>query len=649
MAIAIGVCMSSAITAQAANGTWKQQFEGASNEYFDQVYFHYAPTSGTLVGYHQYDGQLEDFSRKNIDAEIAALDKLLGKLEEIKASRKPTFEGRIVFKLQVSTDGTATIVGIEGTSEGWTDDLISKARKMAVEQLALSARKDWKKGNGLEIHLRAFPEREPEGQDMEIVESNIRSQLLTLETIRPWEKNADNYSSTCANGAFTLMERKFASPDDRLRSLIAREKQMPTLLAEARVNLKNPPLVYTKIAIEQLPDIITFFQHDVPLAFADATDPATKSEFAQTNAAVIAALNSYLEWLKTDLLPRSNGDFRIGADTFSKKLQYDEMVDIPLDKLLEIAWADIRKNQAHFKQVASELEPTKSPADVVLELGQNHPAPDHLLDAFRATFDGLVSFIRSHHIVTIPSDVRPIVEETPAFMRATTFASMDTPGPYETHATEAYFNVTLPDPKMTPAEVEGFMHSFNVGTVISTAVHEAYPGHYIQFLWLPQAPSRVRKLLGANTDVEGWAHYTEQMMLDEGYGRPGAGAKDERESKFLRLGQLQDALLRNARFIVGIEMHTGKMTMEQAEEFFQKEGYQSKETAVVETKRGTGDPTYLYYTLGKLQIMKLREDMKKKQGAAFSLQQFHDDFLKQGFPPIKIVREALLGDSSPTL
>ena len=175
-------------------------------------------------------------------------------------------------------------------------------------------------------------------------------------------------------------------------------------------------------------------------------------------------------------------------------------------------------------------------------------------------------------------------------MRATTFASMDTPGPFETHATEAYFNVTLPDPSMKPAEVEGYMHSFNVGTVISTAVHEAYPGHYIQFLWLPQAPSRVRKLLGANTDVEGWAHYTEQMMLDEGYGQPGAGAKDERESKFLRLGQLQDALLRNARFIVGIQMHTGKMSFDEAVEFFQKEGYQSKETAMVETKRGHGRP-----------------------------------------------------------
>jgi len=139
------------------------------------------------------------------------------------------------------------------------------------------------------------------------------------------------------------------------------------------------------------------------------------------------------------------------------------------------------------------------------------------------------------------------------------------------------------------------------------------------------------------------------MMLDEGYGQPGFGAKDEREAKFLRLGQLQDALLRNARFIVGIEMHSGRMSIEQAEAFFQIEGYQSKETATVETKRGAGDPTYLYYTLGKLQIMKLREDMKKKQGAAFSLEQFHNDFLKQGFPPIKIVREALMGDASPTL
>jgi hypothetical protein len=325
------------------------------------------------------------------------------------------------------------------------------------------------------------------------------------------------------------------------------------------------------------------------------------------------------------------------------------MVDIPLDKLLEIAWADLHKNQQHFNEIAKELEPNKDPRAVLEELGADHPAPDQLLNSFRATFDSLIGFIRDHHIVTIPSDIRPIVEETPPFMRATTFASMDTPGPFEQHATEAYFNVTLPDPGMTPQEVEGFMHSFNRGTIISTAVHEAYPGHYVQFLWVPSAPSRVRKLLGANTNVEGWAHYCEQMMLDAGYGQPGAGAKDEREAKFLRLGQLQDALLRDARFIVGIQMHTGKMRLEEAIAFFQKEGYQSKETGEVETKRGTGDPTYLYYTLGKLEIMKLREDLKAKQGAAFSLEKFHDEFLKQGFPPIKIVREAMLGNNSPTL
>ena len=485
--------------------------------------------------------------------------------------------------------------------------------------------------------------------DRQMMLNDIRSTLLKLDVIRGWEKNPDMYSGGIANGAFSLMERKFAPPNERLQSLIAREKLMPSRLQEARTNLRNPPHISTEIAIEQLPGIVSFFEKDVPSAFTEAKDPALNTEFKQTNAAVIDALKSYLDWLKSDLLPKSNGDFRIGAETFSKKLQYDEMVDIPLDKLLEIGFADLHKNQQHFNQVAKELEPNKDPHTVLEELGSDHPAPDQLLNAFRDTFTSLITFINSHHIVTIPSDVRPIVEETPPFMRATTFASMDTPGPFEKHATEAYFNVTLPEPGMTPKEVEGFMHSFNKGTIISTAVHEAYPGHYVQFLWVPQAPSRVRKLLGANTNVEGWAHYCEQMMLDAGYGQPGAGAKDEREAKFLRLGQLQDALLRDARFIVGIQMHTGKMTFDQAIDFFQKEGYQSKETALVETKRGTGDPTYLYYTLGKLEIMKLREDLKAKQGTSFSLEKFHDDFLKQGFPPIKIVRRAMLGDDSPTL
>lgn len=575
--LALGAVMTSAVAAQAADA--REQFNKLADEYFDQVYFRYQPTAGLLSGYHQYDAQMEDLSRKNIEAEIAA---------------QKSFEQRVA----------------------------------AVDAGKLD---------------------QPTRGDRAVVLGNIRSRLLTLETLKPWEKNPDNYSSTAASAAFALMERKFASPDDRLRSLIAREKQMPGLFREARENLKNPPQIYTEIAIEQLPGIVSFFEKDVPSAFTDAQDAALKTEFAKTNAQVIAELKSYEQWLKSDLLPRSKGDYRIGAENFSKKLSYDEMVDLPLDKLLEIGWADLRKNQAQFNAIARELEPGKDPRTVLEELGANHPAPENLIPTFRATFDGLLDFIRKNHIVTVPSEVRPIVEETPPFMRATTFASMDTPGPFEKHATEAYFNVTLPDASMTPAEVEGFMHSFNVGTVISTAVHEAYPGHYVQFLWVPSAPSRVRKLLGANTNVEGWAHYCEQMMLDAGYGQPGAGARDAREAKFLRLGQLQDALLRNARFIVGIEMHSGRMSYDEAIQFFVKEGYQSRETGVIEAKRGTSDPTYLYYTLGKLEIMRLREDVKKKQGSAFTLERFHDDFLKQGFPPVKIVREAMLGDDSPAL
>ncbi len=557
----------------------KAEFLAASDAYFDQLYFPFQPSAGTLSGYHQYDARLEDYSLKNIHAEITALHSFESRISAIQAD------------------------GLDSTTSA----------------------------------------------DRELVLSSIRSMLLTLEVIRPWEKNPDNYSGSVSNAAFALMERKFASPEERLRSLVAREKLMPQTFVDARANLKNPPRIYTEIAIEQLPGIISFFQHDVPLAFADAKDASLNSEFAATNAAVIHSLQSYLAWLKNDLLPKSNGDFRFGADTFRKKLAYDEMVDIPLDKLLEIGYADLHKNKAEFNRIAKELEPDKDPRAVLDELGQNHPAPDKLLQTFRDTFDGLIQFIQQHHIVTIPSDVRPILEETPPFMRATTFASMDTPGPFEEHATEAYFNVTLPDPSMTPAEVEGYMHAFNVGTVISTAVHEAYPGHYVQFLWVPRAPSRVRKLLGASSNAEGWAHYCEQMMLDQGYGQPGAGAKTERESKFLRLGQLQDALLRDARFVVGIQMHTGKLSYDQAIELFEKEGYQSHETGVIETKRGTSDATYLYYTLGKLEIMKLREDLRKKQGPDFSLEKFHDAFLSQGFPPIKIVREALLGDKSPTL
>jgi len=484
--------------------------------------------------------------------------------------------------------------------------------------------------------------------DRELVLNNIRSTLLTLQTIRPWQKNPDIYSSGITNSAFTLMERKFAPPETRLRDLIAREQLMPAVLADAHKNLDNPPLIYTQIALQQLPGLVQFFQKDVPSAFTDVTDAALKKQFADSNAAVIKSLQNYQTWLKTEVLPRSHGDFRIGAAAFRDKLKYDEMVNIPLDQLIAIDMANMKQNQQAFAEVAKQLDPSKTPQQVLAELGSDYPASDKILDTFRATFNNLVGFIQQKQIITIPSDVRPIVEETPPFMRAITFASMDTPGPYETVAKEAYFNVTLPEPDWTAQRTKEFMAQFSYPVISAIATHEAYPGHYIQFLWMHKLDDRARKLLGATTNVEGWAHYCEQMMLDEGlaaYVYP----NDKHQQLLLRLGQLQDALLRNARFVVGIKLHTGQMTMDQAIDFFVKQGYQSRTVGEVETKRGTSDPTYLYYTLGKLQIMKLRNDLAAKEGKNFNLQQFHDNFMQQGFAPIAIVREAMLHDKSPTL
>jgi uncharacterized protein (DUF885 family) len=581
-----------AIPAQhiAADGAM-QTFSYLSDQFFSEVYFRFSPTSGTSAGLHQYDALLEDYSAAGVQAQVAALHE---------------FEKKAV----------------------------------AIDPSALDA---------------------PQAADREILLNYIRSQLLSLEVIRGWEKDPDNYSSGITSSAFVIMERPYASADTRLRALVEREKKMPQALLEARKNLKNPAQISTEIALEQIDGDVSFFQNDVPIAFLTganaATDAATKAEFAKTNAAVIEALKSYGTWMKSDLLPRSKGDFRLGTETFEKKLAYDEMVDIPLDRLLQIAMDDLHKNQAEFARVAKLVDPSKTPQQELAELATIHPAPDQLLNAFQGTFDSLIAFIRSNHIVTIPSDVQPTLEETPPFMRATTFASMDPPGPFETHSAKAYFNVTLPEKDWTPEHVAEHMASFNVGTIVSTSVHEAYPGHYIQFLWMPRFGSTIRKLLGANTNIEGWAHYCEQMMLDQGYSAAPANATREqlRQARLIRLGQIQDALLRDARFVNSIKLHTGqgepegKWTIEQAEDFFVTQGYQSRSVAEVETKRGTGDPTYLYYTLGKLEIMKLRADVKAKQGSAFSLQQFHDDFMRQGFAPIKVIRKAMLGNDSPVL
>jgi uncharacterized protein (DUF885 family) len=470
--------------------------------------------------------------------------------------------------------------------------------------------------------------------------SGIDSQMLERQIVRGWTKNPDLYSTAVTQTAFVMINRNFAAPDVRLRALIQRERLMPGNLAEARKNIDNPPSIYTDIAIEQLDGDIGFFKSSVPAAFAAVTDRALLDQFTQANQNVITALTEYKTWLQTDVKPRSKGSYALGGEALAAKFRVNEMVTVGLPRLQAIAEADLARNDAAFQKVAAQIAPGQPARQALTQVSLEHPPADKLLPVTQSQLDALRQFIADHHLLTIPTAPPAQVVETPPFMRAMTTASMDTPGPFETKATEAYYRVTLPDPAWKPAQVESYLRAWYLPEIVNVSVHEVYPGHYTQFLYGPSFPSKIRKVFGANTNIEGWAHYCEQMMLDEGLANG--------DPKY-RLAQLQDALLRDVRFIVGIQLHTGKITVDQAEKMFEEKGYQQPEVALAEAKRGTSDPTYGYYTLGKLMILKLRDDYRAKQGAKFSLQEFHDRFLKLGPLPLPLVRKALLGETGEIL
>jgi uncharacterized protein (DUF885 family) len=271
-----------------------------------------------------------------------------------------------------------------------------------------------------------------------------------------------------------------------------------------------------------------------------------------------------------------------------------------------------------------------------------HPTAADLISSANSTVEGLRQFLIDHNIVDIPSPVRPIVTETPPYARSGSFASMDTPGAYETKATEAFYYVTPPEKDWDAKHTEEHLRLYNKSVMNIITVHEVFPGHFLQFVYAPQFPTKTRKLLGAASNAEGWAHYGEQMMVEEGFGN---------HDPKTRLAQLSEALLRDCRWVVGMKEHTQGMSVQQgATDYFTKKCFQQPANAYEEARRGAYNPTYLYYTLGKLEIYKLRADYQKARGASYSLKEFHDAFVKQGAPPIKMVRRILLpNDSSSVL
>jgi uncharacterized protein (DUF885 family) len=461
--------------------------------------------------------------------------------------------------------------------------------------------------------------------------------ILANSVIRQWAKDPDFYSAGVTNAAYVIMRRKFAPPADRLRSLVEREKKMPAFLDEGRANLTAPAKIFTEIAIEQVDGNIAFFKNDVPAAFADVTDKALLGEFAQTNAGVMRALAAYKVFIQKDLLPKATGSYALGPEVYAKALAANEMIELPLDQLSTIADADRQRNEEAFQASAKQIDAGRSADAVLASMEREHPKPSDLLKTSQDALDAIRGFILEKQILTIPSSDPATVKETPPFMRSTTSASMEIPGPFETAKLEAFYNMTLPDPRGSAAAQEDYMKSWYYAEIANVSVHEVYPGHYIQFLYAKRFPSDVRKVFGASTNVEGWAHYTEQMMIDEGFH---AG-----DPKY-RLAQLQDALLRDVRFIVGIGMHTKGMTVDEATKLFETQGHQPHSIAVQEAKRGAGDPLYGYYTMGKLMILKLRSDYQKKLGSAYSLQKFHDAFIQLGPLPLPLIRKAMLGSTA---
>lgn len=467
--------------------------------------------------------------------------------------------------------------------------------------------------------------------DARFLEATIRGRLLDAETLETW-RNPMMYAGLPGYAVGSLIKREFAPAHDRLVPVVSRLEQIPSIYAAGRQNIANPPKEFTDLAVRMSGGTAGYFDGMVASWARDAagSDAELLARFERANRRAVDATRQFHQWLQDDVLPRSTGTYAIGSENFSRKLAYEEMVTEPLAEILARGEENLEKDYRAFVATARLIDPTKSPKEVMAMLEDEHPTAEQLIPSVRDSIEQARQFLVDRQIITIPSEVRARVAETPPYARSGSFASMDTPGPFETVATEAYYYVTPVEEGWTDEHKEEHLRLYNPWVVAMINVHEAYPGHYVQFLYAPRFPTKVRKLLATGTNAEGWAHYAEQMMVDEGF-----GGGDPR----YRLAQLQEALLRDVRYVAGIKLHTGGWTVEQAAKLFEEKAFQQPANAYEEARRGAYNPTYLYYTLGKLEILDLREEYMTRKGA--TLRQFHDAFVAQGALPIPLVREIL--------
>ena len=454
--------------------------------------------------------------------------------------------------------------------------------------------------------------------------------LFWLERADWPHRNANWYTDQIDPNVY--LARSYAPLAERMRAYTRWARGLPIALGHMRANLQTPmPRAFADIGRGQLGGMVSYLEQDVPLAFDSVTDSVTRRDFASANSAAVLALKDAEAWLSAEQ-KRGTDAFALGPELFRDMLRSTERVEVPLDTLEARGLADLKSNLAALRSTCREFA-GRAPLRRCMERMSAHKPVGGAVAAARAQLDTLEAFIRAGEIVSIPGREKALVRESPPYQRFNS-AYIDIPGPYEKNIPSIYY-IAPPDTSWTPAEQAAYVPG--VADLLFTSVHEVWPGHFLNFLHSNRAGSKFGQVFVGYAFAEGWAHYTEEMMLDSGLGQ------GDPET---HIGQLANALLRNVRFLSAIGLHTKGMTIAESEKMFREQAFQDPGNARQQAARGTYDPAYLNYTLGKLMIQKLRDDWTKDRGGREAWKQFHDAFLSYGGPPIPLVRRAMLGQGS---
>jgi len=465
-----------------------------------------------------------------------------------------------------------------------------------------------------------------------IMELFLRRELFIFNDLKPLENNPMRHTGYLNVSGY--IRRDYAPLEDRIRSATSAMKQAPDFLEVLDQALSNRISSHVvDMSVESYSGMARFYRVDLADAATGVTDPEIVTKFNQARETAAVALDSFVERLKSRGAGGPDG-FAIGTKLYSGMLATGEGLDAPLSRIAAIGQANLEDNLARIKELAQSIAPGRSVSEIVEEIGRNHPQAQQLIPETRGMLEDIRQSLIDFDVITVPSEDRCQVIETPTYMRYA-FAAMDSAGALETRATESFYYVTPVEDDWTDKQAEEWLSNFNYDTLKIISVHEVYPGHFVHHLhnrYGRELPL-VNRVATAYSFTEGWAHYTEQMILETGYG--------EGQPKLL-LTQLLEALVRNCRYMCSLRMHTEGMTLDEATKFFMENAYMAELPARREALRGTFDPGYLNYTLGKLMILKLREDYQREQGGAYNLKEFHDRLLSFGGPALPLLRPALL-------